>query len=157
MRFVTARKGLAAAAIAATLASAGLAAAIPASAATGARVTVATRAIGTGTVVVTCAGVPTVRPTRYVIACADANNYLAGLSWRVWGWHKTAYGHGLQRINTCRPTCSAGHFGTFTVAVVLWGAKPYARGLLSYRWLTLIYTRQRPRHTGTTVTYRLPG
>jgi hypothetical protein len=157
MRFLSARRGLAAASIVATLASAGLAATVPASAATGTRAAAAHRPGGVGTVLVNCAGAPTVRPSRYVISCADANNYLARLSWAAWGWHKTAYGHGTQWINTCRPTCSAGHFRVFTVSAVLWGAKPYAHGLLAFRWLTLVYTRVRPPHTGTTVTYGLPG
>ncbi len=157
MRFMRARRGLAAVSIAATVASAGLAIALPAGAATGARSGPAASASGVGTVVITCARQAVIRPSRYVISCADANNFLAGLSWSVWGWHKTAYGHGMQWINTCRPTCAAGHFSKSTVSVVLWGTSGLSRHVLAYRWLTVIYLHHRPPHTPTTVTYGLPG
>ena len=156
MKFMRARRGLAAVSIAATVASAGLAIALPASAATAARTVPAARASGVGTVVITCTHHAAVRPSRYVISCADANNFLAGLSWSVWGWHKTAYGHGMQWINTCRPTCAAGHFRKSVVSVVLWGTRRLSRHLLAYRFLTVIYIHHRPPHTPTTVTYGLP-
>ena len=37
------------------------------------------------TVVLNCLGHPQVRPGRFTLACADANDYLTGLAWKSWG------------------------------------------------------------------------
>lgn len=123
MRFARARRGLAVASIAATVASAGLASVLPAGAATGTGVRAA-HAGHSQIVVITCANRARVMPSRYVISCADANSYLAGLSWRVWGWRNTAYGHGTNWINDCTPTCAKGKFHGYQVLAVLWQSRP---------------------------------
>ncbi|HTY73762.1 MAG TPA: hypothetical protein VMI11_15290 [Actinomycetes bacterium] len=49
------------------------------------------------------------RPTGIILACADANAYLKGLSWRTWGG-AVARGRGVYWANDCVPDCAAGHF-----------------------------------------------
>src|SRR6476660_7486770 len=61
------------------------------------------------TVVLNCLGHPQVRPGRFTLACADANDYLTGLVWKSWG-PRLASATGVQSVNDCVPYCAAGHF-----------------------------------------------
>lgn len=91
-------------------------------------------------VVVTCTGKTAVRPSSYVLTCADANNYLSGLDWV--SWTGVAFGTGIQRINACYPACFSGKFYSFPVLVTLWRARllPGHGGLLYFTRLTIIRT-----------------
>jgi hypothetical protein len=90
-------------------------------------------------VVVTCTGRTAVRPSSYVLTCADGNNYLTRLGWVHWS--RVAFAVGTERINACFPTCAAGKFYSFPVLVNLWRAQPLRRhGLLYFSRMTLVRT-----------------
>jgi hypothetical protein len=122
--------------VVAAAASCGAAAAILAAGAGSATAAPAARPV----VVVTCTGRTAVRPSTYVLTCADGNNYLSRLRWVHWAGE--AFGMGLQRINACHPTCVSGKFYSFPVLVTLWRPRrlPGRHGLLYFSRLTLIHT-----------------
>jgi len=119
---------------------------VAAAAGCGAAAAIFTAGAGTATaapaagrpVVVTCAHTTAVRPSTYVLTCADYNNYLASLRWA--SWTGVAFGTGVQRINACYPSCAAGKFYSFPVLVNLWRAMPLRRGVLYFTRLTLVHT-----------------
>jgi hypothetical protein len=97
------------------------------------------------TVVISCLGRAEVRPGHFVLACADGNSYLAGVSWASWT-PKRASGYGTQVENDCIPYCAAGHFHRYPVLVVLRGLAALRGnpGTLRYTDVTLIYPGARP-------------
>ncbi|HEX9031137.1 MAG TPA: hypothetical protein VF834_04790 [Streptosporangiaceae bacterium] len=95
------------------------------------------------TVLITCQHRGVVAPLHYVITCADANNVLVHLSWRSWRT-RVAFGHGWDAINTCRPSCAAGHFRLHAVIVIAWGVRHWRGSHWFFTHLTLIYTQRRP-------------
>ena len=99
------------------------------------------------TVVLNCLGHPQVRPGRFTLACADANDYLTGLAWKSWG-PMLASATGMQAVNDCVPYCAAGHFHRYPVDVVLW--RPEAAGPVSQRYtsITLLYPGVHPAYVG---------
>jgi hypothetical protein len=101
------------------------------------------------TVVISCLGRPEARPGSFTLACADGNDYLTGLSWTSWT-PRLASGYGTQVVNDCLPYCTAGHFHSYPVLVVLWGraALRGTPGTLRYTKITLIYTGARPKVLG---------
>ena len=62
-----------------------------------------------GTVAIVDCGKSAVRPTSIIVTCADANRYVAAITWRNWG-AATATARGTLRWNDCVPTCVAGHW-----------------------------------------------
>lgn len=87
--------------------------------------------------VLTCSG-PTrvVRPTSYVLACADANQLLQGLTWTTWS-HTQALGRGTFVQNNCTPNCAAGRFVRYAATVRLAAVRATANGPLFSK---LVYT-----------------
>ncbi len=55
-------------------------------------------------VVLNCRNRAQVRPRKFIITCADANDYLVGLRWSSWGPTK-AFGRGVEWVNACHPDC----------------------------------------------------
>lgn len=72
----------------------------------------AASAAGTGVAlprVMTCAGTTVVRPSSYVLACADDYTYFVKIHWTTWSTASaTARATFVQ--NNCTPTCVTGHF-----------------------------------------------
>jgi hypothetical protein len=66
-----------------------------------------------------CAKGAGVRPTSFVISCADANSEFTDLHWTGWG-DETAYATGVARWNDCTPTCVAGHWRSEPVTFWAW-------------------------------------
>jgi len=60
-----------------------------------------------------------VKPSTYVLSCADANSMLSSLQWTDWG-NVTAYATGTARWNDCTPNCAAGHWKSDPVTVWAW-------------------------------------
>jgi len=120
----------------AAAASCGAAAAVFAAAAGSATAAPAARPV----VIVTCAGKAVVRPSSYVLACADADTYLSRLHWPT--WTGVAFGIGILRIDACFPSCAAGKYYSFPVLVNLWRARlwPGHGGRLYFSRLTLVQT-----------------
>ncbi|HET7244046.1 MAG TPA: hypothetical protein VFJ07_04365 [Streptosporangiaceae bacterium] len=99
------------------------------------------------TVVLNCLGHPQVRPGRFTLACADANDYLTGLAWTSWG-PKLASATGVQALNDCVPYCAAGHFHRYPVDVVLWHPAAAGPGSQRYTSITLLYPGAHPAYVG---------
>ena len=99
------------------------------------------------TVVLNCLGHPQVRPGRFTLACADANDYLTGLAWKSWG-PRLASATGVQAVNDCVPYCAAGHFHRYPVDVVLWQPAAAGPGSQRYTSITLLYPGAHPAYTG---------
>ncbi|HET9974881.1 MAG TPA: hypothetical protein VFQ68_42080 [Streptosporangiaceae bacterium] len=99
------------------------------------------------TVVLNCLGHPQVRPGRFTLACADANDYLTGLAWKNWG-PRLASATGVQAVNDCVPYCAAGHFHCYPVDVVLWNPAAAGPGSQRYTSITLLYPGAHPAYTG---------
>jgi len=60
----------------------------------------------------------TVKPASIMIACADANYWIAHLTWKGWGT-ATATAAGDVHYNDCTPYCAAGHFHVITGTATL--------------------------------------
>ena len=88
-----------------------------------------------------------VRPSEFVLACADHGDFLSRLQWVSWA--SAAFGTGTEWIHDCLPSCVSNRtFHTFPVLVVLWRPEPWPghRGRSYFTRLTEIYTGQRPRY-----------
>jgi hypothetical protein len=100
-------------------------------------------------VVVSCGMKIQTRPGSYVLACADGNAYVSGLSWTAWG-SSSALASGTYAFNDCTPSCVAGHGHTFPALVVLWGAQalPGHAGVRYFTEMTAIFTGNRAYTAG---------
>jgi len=95
-------------------------------------------------VVVTCTGQAETSPSKYVLACADGNAYLARLRWASWG-AAAAFASGKVTFLACVPSCVAGSWHSFSALLVLWRARPRPghSGQQYFSRLTVIYTGTR--------------
>ena len=86
---------------------------------------------GTTTVpaVLTCAGKTEVRPTSYVLACADANTYFNAVHWTSWT-SSSARATATFVQNNCAPTCAAGKFLSYPATLTLSQPKSTKMGVL---------------------------
>jgi hypothetical protein len=97
------------------------------------------------TVVINCSSKEQVRPSNFILTCADAGDGLANLHWVSWG-PTAAFATGTEQINDCTPNCAAGKFINYPVLVNLWRpeALPGHPGTLYYSRVTRVYTNNRP-------------
>lgn len=79
--------------------------------------------------VLTCAGKVVVKPTGYVLACADANTYFTSVHWRSWT-SRSAVATATFVQNNCAPTCAAGKFIKYPAKLTLSRPKQTKLGLL---------------------------
>ena len=88
-----------------------------------------------------------VRPTTYILACADGNALFDKLAWTSWT-PGLASATGTLVLNDCIPFCAAGHFHSYPAVVVFWGSKAVKShpGERSYTMMTEILTGTRPRY-----------
>lgn len=93
-------------------------------------------------VLINCSGKAQVRPSQYVLACADYGDYLTGIRWV--SWKNVAFGSATEHIENCYPSCVArsNHWYTYPVLLTLWRAKawPHHAGRDYFTRLTLIRT-----------------
>jgi hypothetical protein len=121
----------------------------------------AASAQGRRVVLVTCANRAVVRPSSYVLACADANDYLTGVFWVH--WTDVGFARGTEVINGCQPTCARGIFYRYPVLITAWRAMPRPRhpGQWYLSRLTITHTgdlrRPHAPPVPLTVTWYLPG
>jgi hypothetical protein len=102
-------------------------------------------ATASGTVVINCQHSAQVQPGNFVLACADGNDYLTGLTWTNWtSAFATATGTEMQ--NDCTPYCAAGKFHSYPAHVIFWRSEPVARhaGEKYFTRVTLLYPGARP-------------
>jgi hypothetical protein len=100
----------------------------------------------------TCAGKAAVKPSRFVVTCADAGVSATGLRWSRWT-AREGVAKGTLVQNTCEPTCAAGRFTRTRVTVRVWRLR--ACPALQRE----IYTRiifNTPRYDGEPYTLRCP-
>lgn len=104
-------------------------------------------------VLVDCGNHHRVAPRRFVLSCADANDYLRHLTWVT--WNSTALAAGTEWINDCTPDCAQGTFRHYRVVVVLWRPRPLPGSSSDYfTRLTTLYTHKRPVSGGKPVAQR---
>jgi hypothetical protein len=110
---------------------------------------VATAAASSVPVVVNCAMRGRVRPSQYVLACADGNSSLTGLHWQTWG-SSSALAQGRSTFNDCIPNCVSGHFHSFPALAALWRVRPWPghAGQRYFTRVTIIYTGRRSYRAG---------
>lgn len=101
------------------------------------------------TVIVNCSQKTQVRPSSYILACADGNAYVGSLNWSAWG-SSSALASGTSTFNDCTPNCLSGHGHTFPALVVLWRAQslPGHSGVRYFTEMTIIYTGNRTYAAG---------
>ena len=81
------------------------------------------------TAILTCQSKAVVRPSSFVIACADANSYLQRIKWTSWG-AASASANAVYTANNCTPYCAAGKFINYSARVTLSLPKTTKRGRL---------------------------
>jgi hypothetical protein len=79
--------------------------------------------------VLTCAGKKAIKPSNYVLACADANTYFNSIHWT--SWTKTsATATAVFVQNNCVPTCAEGKFIKYPAKLTLSKPKTTKLGVL---------------------------
>jgi hypothetical protein len=146
-------QGRTAAAVTAGIGALALAASLPA-AASASPSGAAAQAAKSHVVIVNCLGAGQIRPSKFVLTCADGNDYLTGLHWTSWpvtaSAGAAAFGRGTEHDNDCTPSCANGHTHSFPVLITLWRSEP-RRGHAGQRRITRItdiYPGQRPTDIG---------
>jgi hypothetical protein len=66
----------------------------------------------------TGAGGPQFKPKTFLLACADANSYVAHIKWTSWTLNG-AHGLGTLEENDCTPNCVSGKFNSSPTTIVL--------------------------------------
>jgi hypothetical protein len=91
-------------------------------------------------VLVSCTGQGQVRPSAYVMACADGGATLSKVTWV--SWRNVAFGTGTEVVNDCFPACVGGKFYRYPVLITLWRAVtwPHHSGRQYFSRMTLIHT-----------------
>jgi hypothetical protein len=96
-------------------------------------------AAGPAPVMVDCLNKDQIRPSGFVLSCADANSLLKGMHWSAWG--PIASGTGTLAVNDCTPYCARGTFRSFPVRIVLSRPEPLPQhaGVRYYTRLTTVF------------------
>jgi hypothetical protein len=107
-------------------------------------------------VVISCLMKHQVKPSMYTLACADGGALIKKMHWASWAG-SAAFGSGTYSINTCTPSCVAGHFASFPILAALWRVEPLPghRSVRYFTRLTLILTGNRSYKAGGK-TFHLP-
>jgi hypothetical protein len=96
-------------------------------------------------VVLDCSSTPLVRPSDYVMTCADDGVSFIHMHWTTWqpGF---ATATATDWVNDCTPFCYDGHFHGYPAYVVFWGSAAVKGhpGEQQYTSLTVIYPGSRP-------------
>jgi len=78
-------------------------------------------AIGTDAKAWTCQGTEVVRPTNFIISCADAGASLTNTKWSSWT-ATGAVGETTFALNLCKPYCAASKISYFANSKVIFSA-----------------------------------
>jgi hypothetical protein len=96
-------------------------------------------------VVFDCTSAPLVRPSDYVITCADDGISYTHIHWTTWlpGF---ATATATNWVNDCTPFCYDGHFHGYPAYLVFWGSAAVKGhpGEQRYTELTVIFPGKRP-------------
>jgi hypothetical protein len=84
-----------------------------------------------------------VKPSQFILACADAGQVLTRMTWS--SWRTTATGSGAEQVKNCTPSCAEGTISSYPVRVTLSGGTAVS-GLPgeAYTTMTLNYPGSRP-------------
>jgi hypothetical protein len=100
-----------------------------------------------------CSGIPVAEPKEVVLACADAGITAEHLSWASWSGPR-AIAVGNVSVNSCTPSCVAGTFSTYKIALIAGGAKR-CQGVVAYDAVSYAYIgKAPPNQSPETITYR---
>jgi len=93
-----------------------------------------------GPVVLVNCGTAQVKPSSFVLACADDGAYLTDLHWV--SWSNVAFGTGIEHLNACYPACVNNLFYTYPVLITVWRAAVRAghAGQKYFSRMTVIHT-----------------
>jgi hypothetical protein len=94
-----------------------------------------------------CEFKPQIRPSEFVLTCADYGDSLMGLHWVNWG-SSEAFATATEHINDCLPDCVDGKFINYPALVALWRPEsvPGHPGARYFSRMTRIYTANIPPH-----------
>lgn len=81
---------------------------------------------------------PQVRPSAFLVNCADGTLFLAGLRWSTWG-RDEARATGVARRNACVPDCRTGRLTSRRIAVRLYRARTCSNGRREFTRFTFTY------------------
>jgi hypothetical protein len=100
-------------------------------------------------VVINCTMGHQVKPSTYILACADAGALITKMHWATWA-SQASFGSGTFSYRVCIPNCAAGKTVTFPVLAALWRVKPLPghRSVRYFTRLTLIFTGNRAYTAG---------
>lgn len=98
-----------------------------------------------GYVVLNCAFKPQVKPSTYVLTCADDGTGIQDMHWTNWT-SQLASGYGTFFENDCTPNCADGKIIHYPVLATFWGSATVSGYPADRRYteLTLIFTGTRP-------------
>ena len=101
--------------------------------------------------VLTCAHARVERPPRYDLGCGSGTYVLTDLHWVAWTG-SSATASGTYVVNTCVPTCAAGHDASYHATISLGSVSATSHGRLFRR----ARIRYRLRGALTTTSWALP-
>jgi len=92
-----------------------------------------------------CLNHPVVKPSSYVLTCADDGSFLYHLKWASWTAQR-ATASGVHELNDCTPNCAEGKFRKYPAVITLWRPEPLAGhpGEKHFTRITVRYTGPRP-------------
>ncbi|HZR53956.1 MAG TPA: hypothetical protein VFB06_31185 [Streptosporangiaceae bacterium] len=96
-------------------------------------------------VVFNCLNHPVVKPSSYVLTCADDGSFLYHLKWAGWTAQR-ATAAGVHELNDCTPNCAEGTFRKYPAIITFWRPEPLAghHGEKYFTRITVRYTGPRP-------------
>ena len=97
----------------------------------------------------------TVRPSKIIVACGDANFYFTNLVWASWN-ATGATAAGIAHLNDCKPYCAAGHFHTYRIAVTLTRPRSCKNGAREFTRMTWRFPATHPAGQPRTAGQPLP-
>jgi len=101
-----------------------------------------------------CAGKLQMKPRSVVLACADANFVAERLSWTGWG-SAFAAARGTASVNDCKPTCVAGRFHSYPVALLAEGRQTCG-GRRAYSRVVYAFVGRSPFPAGSAADATIP-
>jgi hypothetical protein len=90
-----------------------------------------------------CYDIGRIEPVSVLIACADGNVEMEGLSWSSWG-SRMAFGTGIVDVNNCEPDCADGTFIAYPIRVKLSEPIRAESGELYFTHIRLFYLNRKP-------------
>src|SRR5581483_802952 len=92
-----------------------------------------------------CLNHPVVKPSSYVLTCADDGSFLYHLKWAGWTAQR-ATAAGVHELNDCTPNCAEGTFRKYPAIITFWRPEPLAghHGEKYFTRITVRYTGPRP-------------